>query len=162
MHPRIAQLSQQFTFSTNLVVRALRDVDADALLRRPAERSNPLIWIGGHLAHTRNLMLGLLGDPAELPWSGELFRTGSRPEDATRYPGGAEVLEVWREVAIRLDRRLGELTDAELDAPAPARVPSTDGTLSGCIAYFAFHEAYHAGQLGYLRRWLGMSALLEG
>ncbi len=41
-------------------------------------------------------------------------------------------------------------------APPRFRAPSTDGTLF----LFSFHEAYHVGQLGYLRRWLGHSPLL--
>jgi hypothetical protein len=27
------------------------------------------------------------------------------------------------------------------------------------VAFLAFHEAYHMGQLGYVRKWLGHSAL---
>lgn len=161
MQPRIAQISEQFSISTNLVIRAVRGVDAESLMKRPGDRSNSLIWIAGHLTHTRGLMLGLLGEPRELPW-GDLFRTGSALVEPQRYPSGEDVLAAWDETSHRLTRRLDELTESELDAPPSGRVPSTDGTLSGTIAFFAFHEAYHVGQLGYVRKWLGLSALVEG
>jgi hypothetical protein len=41
------------------------------------------------------------------------------------------------------------------------RVPSTDATLRGAIGYFSLHEAYHVGQMGYVRKWLGLSPIID-
>ena len=38
---------------------------------------------------------------------------------------------------------------------APTGPPSFDGKVSGTVAFFAFHDAYHTGQVSYLRKWLG-------
>jgi hypothetical protein len=48
-----------------------------------------------------------------------------------------------------------------LVAPPPERVASPDGTLRGALALLAFHDGYHVGQLGFVRKWLGFSALLD-
>ena len=42
-----------------------------------------------------------------------------------------------------------------LAKPAPKGPPSFDGKISGLVAFLAFHEAYHVGQVTYLRKWLG-------
>jgi len=47
-------------------------------------------------------------------------------------------------------------TPAEVLAkPAPKGPPSFDGKISGLVAFLAFHETYHVGQVSYLRKWLG-------
>lgn len=40
----------------------------------------------------------------------------------------------------------------QLEAPAPYDLPGADGTLLSTINYFAFHEAYHMGQVAVLRK----------
>ena len=37
----------------------------------------------------------------------------------------------------------------------PKGPPTFNGKLSGTVAFYAFHDAYHVGQIGYLRKWLG-------
>jgi hypothetical protein len=39
--------------------------------------------------------------------------------------------------------------------PSPDGLPSFDKKISGAVAFFAFHDAYHTGQLSFLRKWLG-------
>jgi hypothetical protein len=51
-----------------------------------------------------------------------------------------------------------------VDVPAevlakPHDKPTFDGKVGGFIAFLAFHEAYHAGQVSYLRKWLGHGQL---
>jgi hypothetical protein len=38
---------------------------------------------------------------------------------------------------------------------APKGPPSFDGKISGTVAFYAFHDTYHVGQVSYLRKWLG-------
>jgi uncharacterized damage-inducible protein DinB len=53
------------------------------------------------------------------------------------------------------------LTEEDLLAPPVARVPSTDATLRRAIGYFSLHEAYHVGQMGYVRKWLGRTPIID-
>jgi uncharacterized damage-inducible protein DinB len=62
-------------------------------------------------------------------------------------------------IAERLDARLAAMTEQELARPAAGPQLPGAKTLADQIAFFAFHESYHAGQLGYLRKALGHSAV---
>jgi hypothetical protein len=161
MDPRIAPLAGQFEVATNLMRKALDGADTEVLLRRPGPDSNSMLWVAGHLTQFRCRIAHLLGSERPVPWK-ELFRTGSEKRAAADYPPIAEIAALWDDVSLELGRRMLELEAAELDAPLRVRMPSTDGTIAGALALFAFHEGYHIGQLGYLRRWHGLSPLLDG
>jgi hypothetical protein len=160
MDQRIAPLAGQFTVGTNLVRRALAGVDEEALYRQPGPHSNPMLWVAGHLTQFRVRLVRVLGSERPVPWE-QLFRTGSRLHEPSDYPRIAEIEAIWGELSEELGGRLEALTAAELDDTPRVRAPSTDGTLAGALALFAFHEGYHVGQLGYLRRWLDYSPLFE-
>src|SRR5687768_10079107 len=160
MEPAVQALADQFTVVTNSYLKALDGLDRDTLLTRPGARSNPALWVAGHLVQSRARLINILGGRRELPWP-ELFRTGSIVVDPTAYPDASAVVAQWRELTEELMRRLESVDAAALAADAPARVASPDGTLRGAIALFAFHEGYHVGQLGFLRKWLGHSPLFD-
>jgi uncharacterized damage-inducible protein DinB len=42
--------------------------------------------------------------------------------------------------------------------PAGPRLPGAN-TVADQLAFFAFHESYHVGQIGYVRRQLGHSSI---
>jgi uncharacterized damage-inducible protein DinB len=58
-------------------------------------------------------------------------------------------------VSAELSAALSNAPADALSKPAPPGPPSFDGKLSGTVAFFAFHDTYHAGQISYLRKWLG-------
>jgi len=157
----VSIVAEQFKVTTNLYLKALGGVTREQLLRRPGERSNPLLWIAGHLALSRTRVVNLLGGEREPRW-GELFATGSKVEDVSRFPDVADVTALWRELADEIQQRLRALPAERWEDPVRIRIPSDDGTLRGAIALIAFHEAYHVGQMGYVRKWLGLSPLIDG
>src|SRR5690349_23035763 len=160
MHASIGTVAEQFRITTNLYIKAMGGVDKDEALRRPGPVSNPLLWMAGHVIQFRSRLLSLLGAPRDFPW-GNIFDTGSRIGPAASYPGPEELVAVWEEMSELLEGRLGALTEADLAAPPSARVPSTDASLRGAIGYFSLHEAYHVGQMGYVRKWLGMTPIID-
>ena len=159
MDSRIVALAGQMDSATNLFRSALVGVEREPFLRRPGPHSNPMVWVAGHLTQFRYRMAAMLGVPRELPWA-TLFSTGSVVGDLSAYPEREEIERLWAEVSGDLAARFATLNAAELNAPPPARIASTDGTMVGAIALFTFHEAYHVGQLGYLRRFLGYQSLM--
>ncbi len=50
------------------------------------------------------------------------------------------------------------LTAERLAAPAPVSFAGAK-TIADLLAFFAFHEAYHLGQVGFIRKQLGHSSL---
>jgi len=160
MEPVVQALADQFHVVTNAYLRALDGMDRETLLTRPGAQSNSAMWVAGHLVQSRARLINVLGGTRELPWP-ELFRTGSTIVDPGAYPDAAAVVAQWRDVTDDLMRRLERLGLADLARETPPRVASPDGTLRGAISLFAFHEGYHVGQLGFLRKWLGHSRLFD-
>ena len=160
MHASIWTVGEQFRITTNLFIKAMSGVDKDVAMRRPGPVSNPLLWMAGHVTHFRSRLLTLLGVPREYPW-GSVFDTGAKIGAADIYPSPEELVALWEEQSELLMDRLSALTDADLEAPPTSRVPSTDATLRGAIGYFSLHEAYHVGQMGYVRKWLGLTPIID-
>lgn len=117
---------------------------------RSVEGVNSANWIVGHMTWARNEVLRLLGaepvaDPASL---GAYARGGGVGE-----PLGIDELR-------RLLRRTQKALERAIEEADPSRPnPSPDGltgeTIGSALDFFAFHDAYHAGQLGIVRRLLG-------
>jgi len=160
MHASIATVAEQFRITTNLFIKAMADVDKAEGMRRPGPASNPLLWLAGHVIHFRTRMLTLLGAPRDFPW-GSIFDTGAKVGAASIYPNPEELVAKWEEISEVLMDRLSALTEEDLAKPPTARVPSTDASLRGAIGYFSLHEAYHVGQMGYVRKWLGRTPIID-
>jgi len=161
MEPGLAPVFHQFRDTTRLYVRALEGVDHDALLTRAGPRSNPLLWVAGHLVQQRTRLLGALGPARQIPWD-DLFGTGSIIGDLKLYPSVGELDAVWRSATDELLRRLESINGVTLAAPSPQWLRSQDGTLLGALAFAALHEAYHVGQMGFLSKWLGLAPIFDG
>lgn len=160
MNDRLEPIVGLLDISTNLYVKALAGVGRDAFVARPSPSTNSLVWIAGHLLQSRVRLRRMVGEEPEMPWP-DIFGPSGPLADPTRYPTSKALVERWRRETESLVRRLEALGPAELAQPPQMRVPSHDGTLLGAIAFAAYHEAYHAGQMGYLRKWHGLSPLVE-
>jgi hypothetical protein len=101
----------------------------------------------------------MLGVKKDVAWQ-EFFRKGSKGDDFSRYPKLAEVRQVWQEITPQLVQVLEAASDEQLSAPAPRDFPVADKTMRGAILFLAFHEAYHVGQMSYLRKCLGKDGLV--
>ena len=160
MHPSIGTVAEQFRITTNLFIKAMDGLSAEDAMRRPADWSNPLLWLAGHVTQFRGRLLTLVGVPRDFPWE-RIFDTGSKVGPASMYPESTEIVALWEELSAVLEERLTVLREEELLAPPGMKVPSTDATLRGAIGYFSLHEAYHVGQMGYVRKWLGLTPIID-
>jgi uncharacterized protein YndB with AHSA1/START domain len=154
----LAPVSLIFKLNTGLMRTTLDGVAADQLWQRPTPLTNPLLWIAGHIVQTRATMLGLLGESFDTGWS-DLFTRGAALQEASRYPSRADIDEVHRVIVDRLKSKFAALTDADLAAPARGRQLPGAKTVGDQLAFLAFHESYHIGQLAYVRKALGHSAI---
>ena len=71
------------------------------------------------------------------------------------YPNVEEMRNAWKQVSAELSAALSLAPPEVLTKDAPKGPPSFDGKVSGTVAFFAFHDTYHTGQVSYLRKWLG-------
>jgi hypothetical protein len=146
--------------TSKLVDDAITRIPTSQWLERPAPHLNHVLWIIGHLAVTRGVLVCTLGRRSEPLTLDSLFSGGTPAQEAAAYPSPSIVIDAWREMAVRLDQALKAAVVSDLERPSPEGVPTLNGCVSGALAASVFHEAYHVGQLGYLTRWLGHAPLL--
>jgi uncharacterized damage-inducible protein DinB len=150
-------IAQIFAFSDSLILQSLDGLTQDELFRPLTHSNNPLLWVAGHIAQTRAVVLQMLGEPAETGW-GALFDRGAKLEKAEKYPSAAEIANTMREISPRLQTVLASLPSDQLNRPASLPIPGLN-TLTDELAFFALHDAYHVGQLAYIRKGLGYPGL---
>lgn len=149
MDPRISAPAQQFAVTANRVSKAIEGLDEAALLARPVDGANSMFWVLGHIAATRVGLLRMLGEDRPLAFDGR-FGRGSEADGG--FPPMEDVLALWAEVQETLPAKLATVSAEKLSEPSPREFPIEDQSLAGCVAFLAFHEAYHLGQLGYIRK----------
>jgi uncharacterized damage-inducible protein DinB len=150
----IANAAGGFRMNANLFEKSLEGISAEEWRCSPSESSNALMWIAGHIVWARSRALALLGIQWSKPWLAR-FARGAKQADAADCPTPEEVIDAWREAKAALDAALEGASAETLAAPAPERIPSFDGKLSGTIGFLAIHESYHVGQAAYVRKCLG-------
>ena len=160
MDQAIAHVLGLMDIVDNLYAKALHGLDPAELTRTPAENSNPMVWMAGHLAQTRVRLGRLLGVEREVPWP-SLFQRDRPAPGSERYPALADIRHEWDQAGAALRARLRSMSETELYGDLEVKIPSTDGTLEGAIVFALFHEGYHVGQMGYVRRTLGKDRIAQ-
>jgi uncharacterized damage-inducible protein DinB len=131
--------------------RATGGIPDEEWLRQP-DGSNHMLWVAGHIVIHRAKMAEMLGAEWSAPWSG-LFARGAKLASPEDYPSPEEIRRAWDEVSQEANSALANATPEALSQHSDKS--SFDGTVGGGVALLCFHETYHVGQLGYLRKWLG-------
>jgi uncharacterized damage-inducible protein DinB len=133
-------------------------------LAHPRPGGNSLNWVLGHLVWTYEGALPLMGGEPVLPKGAvERYARGGAPLAEGEAPMDFEALRaVWDRAAERVDTGLASLDPDALDRPAPFS-PSGDPneTVGSLLATVFFHQAYHAGQAGVLRRVAGKEGAIR-
>ena len=158
-HPSVAPLIFILTTNDSLAERTFQGVADGDEWKRPTPQSNPMLWILGHMVQTRVALLKLLGEEFDTGW-GDVFARGAALEDASGYPGRDAVQSMSRALNARLYARLATLTDADLAAPASRAFTPAVKTLADQISFLTMHDTYHVGQLGYVRKAIGLPGVV--
>ena len=154
MENGLSNVESIFKANTDIINKAIGDVANEDWFRQPGQDSNHLLWLMGHLIVHRGRTLNFLGKDWDVAWR-SLFARGAERIDEGEYPPVEEMRNAWSQVSADLAAVLRNMPAEELAQAAPAGVPSFDGKLGGTVAFFAFHDTYHTGQVSYLRKWLG-------
>ena len=105
-----APIAAIFRVNDDLIAKALYGLTAAELGRRLTDKNNPMLWIAGHVAETRALVLRILGEQIDTPW-GELFSRGATLQEAGRYPSVEDVKHVMNLINHKLYSKLEALDD---------------------------------------------------
>lgn len=136
----------------------LAEINHEESLIQPRPAGNCMNWVLGHLIFVYQRIFPLLGqEPVIAGNTLDRYRRGSAPLD-----GPAEALPwrdltaAWNEVVNRVDAGLAGLSAETLDSPAPySPAGNPDETVRSLLGTVLFHQAYHTGQAGLLRRLVG-------
>ncbi len=142
--------------ATNAAVfdRTVQGVSGEKWVAQPSPDSNHMLWIAGHVVVHRAKALRLLGQPWSAPWE-SLFARGVAKSASEQYPKPEEVLQEWKHVCEGLRAGLANVSAELLNKPSSNAGRAFEATVAGTISFLSFHESYHVGQMGYLRKWLG-------
>jgi uncharacterized damage-inducible protein DinB len=123
----------------------------------PIQNASCVNWVLGHVLYIRSVFSGALGlKPETGPELAKLYGRGTsgKVENGEGVPL-ADLLAQFERNNSAVIARIAELTPAELDKiiDHPAFGPKP---LEQYLALLLMHESYHIGQVGVLRRGLGL------
>ena len=160
MDSRMQPVTGILELNAALFRRALEGVDQASGERRPNDHTNSLAFIACHALDARFYLMKLAGHERTNPWQ-TLFDEATDISTMKEYPPLYEVLAEWDELHEATLGCLAAMTTAELDEESSARFPTEDRSILGGIAFLAFHEAYHVGQMGLVRKYLGFDPVVQ-
>jgi uncharacterized damage-inducible protein DinB len=136
----------------------VQDLTQEESLIQPQPGGNCVNWVVGHVLTVYNEVLPLVGqkpvmDREEL----KRYKRGAEPlKDGSEALPLSGLLAALDQAVERVDKGMASLSPEQLDAKAPMS-PRNDPneTVRSLLALVSFHQAYHAGQLGLLRRIVG-------
>lgn len=114
---------------------------------------NGLNWVLGHLVHVNDGIIMLMGGKGVLPQDATSRYAPSAPPVTVDSALPFEQLrDALHAQTPRLDAAWATVTPEQLQAPPP---PGFSGMLYDFLGFITFHQAYHAGQCGLMRRQIG-------
>lgn len=154
-------LSTQIHYNLGALKMNLEGLTNEESLIQPQPAGNCLNWIVGHILANRAGILGLLGqEPVWNEEEAEPYQRGSEPLTdpalAKNLNDLVAMLETSQESILA---GLSEISDEALRAPAPSGKEGE--TVETGFAGLVFHEAYHVGETGILRRLLGHEGAIQ-
>jgi hypothetical protein len=157
-------LAYQLELSSKVMDLNTRDVSHEESLRTPPKGGSCLNQVLGHMTRTRNMALGGMGQKSPYPM--EEF---DPYDDRSGVPFSRERALPFDELRRRYMAMQEPLVNAlkamppEVMAAKPPRPFTGDPneTVGSNLATFVFHECYHVGQTGVLRRVAGKPGVIK-
>ena len=154
-------LIRQFQFNQMTLSRLLNDVSPEESLRPAGPDGKCINWIVGHVIFARGELLSILG--SEPDWHKVHMAVYGERGVGTFTGKDAKPLPDLRLLLDQTMQMLGETlpkVGAALNEPCD-QLPhmSKGGTVTDRVGTYVCHEAYHAGQIGLMRRLLGKPGL---
>jgi len=144
-------LAFQFDMNGRSMELNLNGITHEDSLIQTAPGGNCTNWVIGHIVANRNALHKLLDLPPAWESGADRYDRESRPiTGASEAEPLDALLERFRGSQAAVAGALGAMDEARMEAGADGGKP-----LGVQLAFLSFHESYHVGQLGLLRRLLG-------
>jgi uncharacterized damage-inducible protein DinB len=154
-----SSLLQSLKFSDTVVNRNCDGITQEESLVHPQQQGQNFNWVLGHMVKTRNDILGLLGKKPLFEESKFSIYTPKDfvPEKAVNVK---ELQNCFNALQRELLNEIESFTPEKLQQPASI-VPNRPDTVGSVLGTIFWHEAYHAGQLGVIRRVVGKPGVIK-
>ena len=148
--------------TANVVVnKNCEGVTHEESLVYPEQNGQNFNWVLGHMVRTRNEILELLGKKPlyEKAKFSVYSPKGFVPDNAVNVK---ELQNSFNALQSELQAGIESLTAEKLRQPT-SFIPNRDSseTVGSLLATILWHEAYHAGQLGVIRRVVGKPGVIK-
>lgn len=158
MNSKVMSIHETIKLNTRLFHNLLQDVTNEIAYKVPTENTNPIMFITIHLLDARFYIARFCGVKFKNPYK-EIFDKINSHEDMKGLPSIDEIRNTWDELSKKLLAELEVITDERLSQNPRLDFPVEDKTIFGAITFMTQHESYHLGQLGYLRKYFGLSPI---
>ncbi|MDR3490764.1 MAG: DinB family protein [Gammaproteobacteria bacterium] len=131
---------------------ALRELTTDLAVQRRRQSTNSILGIVHHLVFYNERYL-------------QRFKQDSVPKivksiaETFEYNDSGEIAEVWDDLRNKLDNLFAQWEEAIIkceDAKLDSQTPDSDELWWSSLAHLAIHNAYHIGQIVYIRKEQGL------
>ena len=159
MDSSIGQIIALHELSNGILATGIGDLTDQSGKARSRNGAGPSIaWTIGHLCHHKIAMLGLLGQPRENPFTAQFEHTPAT--DGSDYPALADLAASYSALNGAVCAALASSGD-RLEAPMPGGGPHDEKRILDTVLFLTWHEAYHIGAIGAIRREQGRKGIAE-
>jgi uncharacterized damage-inducible protein DinB len=138
-----------------VINRNLEDVSEEESLITPEAGGSSMNWVFGHIIVNRDDVLTMLGqEPVSAEELVNRYKRGSSPTKEV-------TLEELRKLFAESQKRLRAGFSSKTDEDLAVTVEGSEDSLEKNLLQYYFHESYHAGELGVLRRVAGKDGAIE-
>lgn len=155
-------LLKMFAITHGALHMNLAGLTHEEALVAPGAGGNCMNWVVGHIVASRDMFFPLLGEEPVLPAEViQRYRRGSKPITAADARPLAEMVTALDRSQERMLGAIRRLTPEKLAAAIEVKaLPGNPSTMFEALAMLQFHEAYHVGQSGILRRVAGRAGAI--
>ncbi len=158
-------LLAQFVFNHRMFNNALDGFTDEETNQRLYDdtRINHVKYIAGHLLNSQYAFALLTNVPVDWKWNDLFAGIGqTKARDDISYPSIQQIVDEWKQIYKPVRNGLEKLSEMELKRTAPDPMDKIfedseffSNTIAGVWAFLNYHQAYHIGQIGILRRGFG-------
>ncbi len=144
------ELISIFKYNHFAVTKNFENINHQLSLKEPEAGGNSMNWVLGHIVLNRDGVLKLLKEePMSDGKMKKIYMKASRINESKESVNINKLIRLFNDIQEVITESLSEFNPDE----------NREAVLN--IAGYAFHEAYHAGQLGILRRVIGKKGKLK-
>jgi len=158
-----SDLAKMYEFSFAAIRRNLENLSHAESVLTPPNGGNCLNWVLGHMVVARNTVLRLAGGSPLQMGEMTVYQRGSSPCGSDGYRDLATLRGFLDDSQQQLLPALAAMSESKLASPVPEpfnRSPLT-GSVGDALTRLHYHEGYHNGQIGLLRRIAGKEGAIR-